>query len=349
MTTTSDGIDKTLRRLARISLGLIFLVVLAGSVVRMTGSGMGCPDWPKCFGYYIPPSNEEQVSWQPNREYQKGQMIIKGDRLLVANGSFVSGDTFNERDWSQYDTHNYAIFNVYHTWTEYINRLIGALSGLPILFLGLISLKFIRRDPLIPLMAFGTIVMLGFEAWLGKVVVDSNLQEYRISLHMAGALVIILLLLSLLKRSGGAKSKPVKPWFRWLLLLSLLLIISQVLVGTQVREIVDQFGREGMPRGDIPGNLGGIFFFHRTYAQLMVLLALLLYYLNRKNRFAIPEINAFGILVLAEALSGILLYYAGMPKFLQPAHLLLSFGAVALLYMAWLRTMGHREALTVRV
>ena len=68
----------------KLSLVLVYLVIGAGAIVRMTGSGMGCPDWPKCFGYVIPPTERSQLDWKPDHDYKRGQVIIKNESLRVA-------------------------------------------------------------------------------------------------------------------------------------------------------------------------------------------------------------------------------------------------------------------------
>ena len=67
---------------SKLSLVLVLFVILSGSLVRMTGSGMGCPDWPKCFGYLIPPTNIEKITWQPNQTYNKGVMILHDKKFF---------------------------------------------------------------------------------------------------------------------------------------------------------------------------------------------------------------------------------------------------------------------------
>ena len=183
-----------------LSLSLVYLVILAGAVVRMTGSGMGCPDWPKCFGYLIPPTERAQLDWKPNHQYQNGQVIIVEKSLRVAAEDFTSKENYNASNWEAYTKHDYAVFNPTHTWIEFINRLLGALAGLATLLLLISALWRFKSDALATLGSLLVVLGMGFQGWLGKTVVDSNLLPYKISIHMAMALLIVLLLVYLLSR-----------------------------------------------------------------------------------------------------------------------------------------------------
>ena len=90
------------RKSVIVSLILVYLVIAAGSVVRMTGSGMGCPDWPKCFGYWIPPTERDQLDWKANHPYEEGQVIILDEELRVAKNNFLSTGAFNANNWDYY-------------------------------------------------------------------------------------------------------------------------------------------------------------------------------------------------------------------------------------------------------
>ncbi len=228
-----------IRKTAQVALVFIFLVIIAGSTVRMTGSGMGCPDWPKCFGYYIPPTSEDVLQWETNRTFLKGQMIIKDDALWVAQSDFTSSNTYNPTNWEKYTKHSYATFNVAHTYTEYVNRLIGALSGIPVLLL--LVLSFIKRKQIkgIFWLSAATLFMLGFEAWLGKKVVDGNLIPGQITIHMVGALVIVVLLLIILNKVSAKPKIELSAFQRNLLVCVSILSLVQIALGTQVREGVD--------------------------------------------------------------------------------------------------------------
>ena len=212
-----------------ISLILVYLVISAGAVVRMTGSGMGCPDWPKCFGYLIPPTERSELDWKPNHNYLEGEVIIVKESLRVAIQDFNSQNQYLIENWEVYTKHDYAIFNAKHTWIEFINRLLGAIAGLATLLLFINSLVRLKNDFWAALVSFLIVLGMGFQGWLGKTVVDSNLLPYKITIHMIMALLIVLLLIILLAR----EKEPIKglsniSQIKWAIASCLVLTLFQI-------------------------------------------------------------------------------------------------------------------------
>jgi cytochrome c oxidase assembly protein subunit 15 len=317
---------KTLYRLSIVSLVCTMLVMLAGSIVRMTGSGMGCPDWPKCFGYLIPPTDIETLTWSPDRSFSEGNIIIVDETLLVAKDDFTSGDVFDASQWDAYTKHDYALFNPFHTWVEFVNRLIGAFTGLPVLALALLSLGMIKKDWLVPLFSWVGLFLLGFEAWLGKVVVDGNLVPHQITYHMFGALglvaVFIFLVVRLKSFDFGFRMKRNRTTVL-IGIIGLILLLVQIFLGTNVREEVDAIGKTSLlATEDWLEKLSVIFEFHRTFSLVVI---------GMMGWFAIRLIQDHAIssgprlllaLLVGEVLVGMGLAYFEMPAALQPIHLM---------------------------
>jgi cytochrome c oxidase assembly protein subunit 15 len=62
------------QKFSLITIVLLFSVILAGAIVRSSGSGMGCPDWPKCFGRYVPPTSSADLPKDYKEKYVEGRM-----------------------------------------------------------------------------------------------------------------------------------------------------------------------------------------------------------------------------------------------------------------------------------
>lgn len=317
---------KKFRKTAKIALVLIYLVIIAGAVVRMTGSGMGCPDWPKCFGYYIPPTEASELEFKPNYSYKKGIVIIVDEALKVAKKDFVSGNTLNDDNWTDFTAHDYAIYNPLHTWVEYINRLIGALSGIPILIFTIMSIWLWKDNKwLLPLSIF-TVFAMGFQAWLGKTVVDSNLAPFKITIHMVMALVIVFIILYLIYASKTSfKNQIADKTFQFALIAATILTLIQIVIGTQVRQYVDEQVKEiGYIKSEWLAEPTLNFYVHRSLSILVLVLNGWLFLRNRKLQLGYQKINLVMWCIALEILTGIAMYYFDFPFSTQPLHLVIA-------------------------
>ncbi len=191
------------QRLAIAATAITYLLIAVGGLVRASGAGLGCPDWPRCFGSWIPPASAAELP--------------------------------PEFDPTQ--------FNPTLMWTEYLNRLLGVTVGFAILAATVSAWRHHRRHPRILWPVVAAVLLTGFQGWLGGRVVAHDLAAWIVTVHMVVALVIVsLLLVAVLESMTNGKPGVAPPGRRAIARWTCLVIavsLFQVGLGTQVRGRVD--------------------------------------------------------------------------------------------------------------
>ena len=276
-------------------------LIMVGGIVRAAGAGLGCPDWPKCYGLWIPPMH---VSDLP----------------------------------SGFDVDS---FNAFKTWTEYVNRLIGVFVGFLIAANFLTSLRYRRSKPSVTISSLLALILVLFQAWLGGQVVRSGLASGMITLHMLLAMIIVGVLLYASFKSKEdfvelQMSQKSKKRFLQLGIGIGVLSIIQMVLGTQVRESIDvvKVGMGLTDRSLWIEQLGIIYKIHRSFSWLLLITIALLSY--RVYRFSKDQTGrryngtkgfillgyAIPIGVISQVMIGVGLQWLDMPGVLQVLHLL---------------------------
>ncbi len=274
---------------------LCFLVIIAGGVVRTTQSGMGCPDWPKCFGKWIPPTNASELP--PDFE------------------TFLRKQDIDHT------------FNAFHTWIEYINRLLGVLLGL----FGIIQvvLVFSKRQSnkktfRLSLAFLFTVILTGL---FGAIVVKLNLAHVSISVHLLFAILLVQIQLAvLLSLRQKLFSIAVDNKVRKLIFIFLVLLFCQSILGTMVRMYVDDVSKtlHYQQRQTWLANLPMAFLIHRSFSWVILIGALFTAWYCKNMQPLKNKTFLLASIIMLSMLTGIVLFYANMPALAQPLHLLLA-------------------------
>lgn len=278
-----------------------YFLIAVGAFVRAVGAGLGCPDWPKCFGMWIPPTHADQLP----------------------------------PGWDK------SLFDPILTWVEYVNRLVGASTGILITGAMVLSFVFYRKRPRVWAPTVGAWVLVGIVGWLGAKVVEHDLDSATITLHMLLALFVVSFLLyatvaaffdgkPLTDRLEG----PRRAYARHMAALFGLSTL-QVVLGTQLRAAVERvlLATPGLDRAEWLTSLG--WWPDKAHRQLAVIITVYAGWLmwrtlkdaEMTRALRIAAVCVFAC-ALGQVLGGLGLAYASFPRTLQVLHVL--FGALLL-------------------
>lgn len=266
------------------------VLILIGGLVRAAGAGLGCPDWPQCFGLWIPPTSAAELP-------------------------------------PEYDA---SLFNPVHTWLEYVNRLVGVLIGFLITLTFIFSFRYRTSDPVITISSGVAFVLVLVQGWLGGQVVRSGLSAGMITIHMVLAMVIVnTLLFASFRAMSGRLAIRLKPENKKRLLIIsgaiLFVTLIQLVLGTQVREVIDVAKNVlELPRERWLDTTGLLYEVHRSFSWLVIILSLYLLYENRRlqapRKLVTVGYLIFGLIVL-QMFIGFGMEQLNIPGILQLLHL----------------------------
>ena len=331
------------RRWCFITLLSTILLIAIGGLVRSTGSGMGCPDWPKCFNCWVPPTNVQELPNGYEAKYialrlKKNERVAKTLRAL----GFTETAEKIKNDPSVLEA---EIFNATKTWIEYLNRLIGVLIGVFIFITVILAWRLRKTDMRLFWLSLAGLVGVGFEGFLGSIVVSTNLMPQFITVHMILAILLLLVLVvawhlskptptKIISETEIQKSKPL--FYGGIALCSLVSV--QIIMGTQVREGVDLVSRQlgEAQRADWVNHLPSVYNIHKLFYYLLLPLTLVwLYKMRELFKFQnVLKTQSFAVFSLlnTEIILGISMHRFAIPAFIQPLHLTIAVSLLAVLF-----------------
>ncbi len=275
------------QRLALWTTAATYFLILVGGLVRASGAGLGCPDWPRCFGSWIPPAS--------------------------------AADLPPQFDVSQ--------FNAALMWTEYVNRLLGVTVGFLILATTVSAWRHHRNEPRLVWTTTMALLLTGFQGWLGGRVVAHELAAWIVTVHMIVALVIVQMLLYVTvrgQRQQRGRDAQSAAGARGAMVLLIAITLVQIAFGTQVRGAVDTALDAGVGRDLALGTVGRLDYLHRDLAFAVLAGAGAVWFWLKAKRAAAHLIQwALVVVVLAilQVGLGIVMAYGSLLPAAQVGHL----------------------------
>lgn len=324
------------QRLATAALVSVLGLIIAGAIVRVSGAGMGCPDWPTCWGLLIPPTSVDQVDFDrlPIEKFR-----VKAERM-GRDSSTITRESLR-RD-----------FNPRHVWIEYTNRLLAT----PVLLLTLATFisSFGQRSlrPHVFWLSFSALLLVLANAWMGARVVFSGISPGVLSAHLALAMILICVLTYCVWSGTDQPRKVTFRKCRGLALTSvvvlLIAVVAEGILGSQIREMTDELSKAHIdtPRETWIAELEGsrIYLIHRSFSWFIMVATLFAFITAKLNQVEGATASQIGVLciVISQMILGLIMAQVHIYSWVQVLHVGLAALLLSLIFR-WLLIIPKRK------